>query len=246
MLSFLIYTEAKGICFQELSFGVFINVAHNGLIWANRILIENLRFKKKDIASEAQQEIRQNIIRFLNKSELRIEDIPHHNFEGLGRYLKDMHKSWFRSQELLPLLKGNFHLFYLGNNENNQPCLCCRPVKISFDGIKCSAEREIWMEKRKHIYRVKLPNSRNLLLSSVKTDLLDSEILFLRRTSPAWERFCGYIFTIGSGEKPRLTKAFLYRSDESLPIEDYMIPFDGEIVKKMCENKDFRAHFEFP
>ncbi len=242
ILSFLIYTEANGICFQGLSIGVMINVTHSGLLRANRVLIENLKIEDRSTESGGKTRTRvSDIKRFLLDSEVKAEDMPHHSFEGLHEYLKGKYTSWYEQQERMPLLEGGFHLYYSGLDEKSQACICRRPLKLIASEAK--AERDIWLEQRKRLYTLKVPDRRNVILITSEEKISDFEVILLRRTGPSWNRFKGELLFINSQNESKLTKAFAIRNEKELRDTDFTLYKESDEFKELCKYPDFGEYF---
>ncbi|MCB0631126.1 MAG: hypothetical protein R2824_00020 [Saprospiraceae bacterium] len=238
---FLIYTNINGFWRQELSTGVFINTSPSGLLRANLVVIENLKLRNFTLDPKELDHHINNIRLFLEPHELKAENLPFNSLSGLESYLQEKAGQRLDQRNWLPLLSGHFHLFYTGQDDDERPCICRRPLTI--DAVTERAEREIWNENRSRHFSISMPNTSKLLLYHLSTGLTDSEFIFLRRYSPNWIRFQGKILKVYDANEIRLKSCYLLRSERKLGPDDYIIYYDSPTYQELCRDRHFAAFF---
>lgn len=239
-ISFLIYTGLSGLWEQQLSVGVSINVTLNGNLGGNLILIENL--KKRPGRQLTEAEFIQ-IKMFLQNNEIKAEDIFPKDFSGLHSFLNHHSFNWAGKMKSLERIDGQFHLFYECKDAEGSRCICRRRMRVF--GPEKRAVREVWKENRKHEYNVSISNHHHLLFLSLKEDILDSEMIYLKRIPPDWEKFTGLIYfvPVETDRKQYVAPALLSRSDQKIKDHEYMIYPNTPAYELLMENKYFRKTF---
>lgn len=239
--SFLIYNSAQGFWQQHLSSGVFINRTPDGTLQANLILIENLKLSAGKSHDFTKEEYLMLIQLYLGNQELKADDIPSCTLPGLKKLLRQKDQRQMNQKRRLPLLAGKFQLFYTGLDENRQPVICRRPLIISKE--KNRAKREIWNENRSKGFSIFMPDTRKILLQHLNPEIIDSELITLRRTGTSWNYFEGQLTKFSEKMEINTIDCYLIRA-ESLPDTlPYHIPVGSKIHEALTKIGQFSQIF---